>query len=399
MRKLNKKHLTIFGLGIFIVIGIIIFLIRPRQVLELKGKCEETIPINANYDDPGVNIKEAQKIGGVDTTQEGTYTIVYQYGNQEVTRTIKVVDNHRVIMNINGSTDTYVKQGDPYIESGCHVIDKKEGNLTSRVKKEGQVDTQKVGDYKITYTVETDDGLIVKKERQVHVVDAKDFLGNNDGIPVLMYHYVYTDQDVPQKLNVNYIKDTELEKQLQYFQKENYYYPSYQELQAYVEGRISLPKKSIILTFDDAQKGFLKYGIPLLEKYKIPATSFVIGIKDGEKKVKDYASEYISFQSHSYNMHHGGGNIGHGGIVSALKQNEIVEDLKKAQIIVQNSEAFAYPYGDVTEIAQKAIKETDILCAFTTQYGKVKKGMDVTALPRIRVTGTNSLEAFQASIK
>ncbi|MCD8028022.1 MAG: polysaccharide deacetylase family protein [Erysipelotrichaceae bacterium] len=99
---------------------------------------------------------------------------------------------------------------------------------------------------------------------------------NSDGIAVLMYHYVYTKDDIPDSLNSNYILDTDLEAQLQYLSENNYCFPSYQELAAYVKGELTLPEKSVILTFDDGQKGFLNYGIPLLEKYQIPATSFVI---------------------------------------------------------------------------------------------------------------------------
>ena len=115
-----------------------------------------------------------------------------------------------------------------------------------------------------------------------------------------MYHYVYTEDDKPDELNTNYLLNTKLEEQLKYLKEENYYFPSYQELSAYVKGEIDLPEKSIVLTFDDGQKGFLNYGIPLLEKYKIPATSFVIASKDWDTKLKDYASEYVSFQSHSH---------------------------------------------------------------------------------------------------
>ena len=147
------------------------------------------------------------------------------------------------------------------------------------------------------------------------------------------------------------------------------------------------------------RKNFLKEGIPLLEKYKVPATSFVIGCKNGKQKVKQYASEYISYQSHSYNMHRGGGHIGHGGVISAMTQNEIFTDLKKNQEIVQNTEAFAYPYGDITPEGKKAVQEVQTLCAFSTHYGKVKKGMDLMELPRIRVFGNGNVEAFISSIQ
>ena len=215
----------------------------------------------------------------------------------------------------------------------------------------------------------------------------------------MMYHYVYTKEDVPENINTNYLLDTDLEDQLAYLTSQNYYFPSYKELYAYIKGEIDLPEKSIILTFDDGQKGFLEYGIPLLEKYQVPATSYIIASKNGEEKVKKYASEYISFQSHSYNMHIGGGTIGHGGIISALTKDEIKDDLVKAQTIVQNTEAFAYPYGDVTEDAKQAVKDANILCSFSTEYGKVFKGDDPTSLKRVRVLGDASLESFIASIQ
>ena len=72
----------------------------------------------------------------------------------------------------------------------------------------------------------------------------------------MMYHYVYTKEDVPENINTNYLLDTDLEDQLAYLTSQNYYFPSYKELYAYIKGEIDLPEKSIILTFDDGQKGF-----------------------------------------------------------------------------------------------------------------------------------------------
>lgn len=237
--------------------------------------------------------------------------------------------------------------------------------------------------------------IVLRKESYML---SKNLKKNSHGIPVLMYHYVYTPDDLPKMINTNYILDSKLEEQLKYLKEQDFYFPSYQELSAYIKGEIDLPKKSVILTFDDGQKGFLKYGIPLLEKYLIPATSFIIASQNGKEKVKKYASEYITFQSHSYDMHKGGGNIGHGGIISALNMEQIKEDLLKAQNIVENTEAFAYPYGDVTVQGQQAIQEAEILCAFTTEYGKVKKGQDPTKLPRVRVLGESSLQSYIASL-
>jgi len=195
--------------------------------------------------------------------------------------------------------------------------------------------------------------------RTVHVVENFDnFAGNAETLPVLMYHYVYTEDDPPEKNDANYLLDTKLAAQLQYLVDNNYYYPSYAEVRAFAQGAHTLPARSVVLTFDDGQKGFLNYGIPLLEQYEVPATSFIICSQDSTpEKLRDYASPYVSFQSHSYNMHRDGSDVGRGGIIHAMTTEEIVDDLKQAQAILGTTEAFAYPYGDNNENAWAAMEE------------------------------------------
>lgn len=369
-----------------------------KKVLELVGDQEITLMVGSVYQEEGTSQKDAISNGEVNTDKAGTYTLEYSWDDQKVSRTVHVVDDGQIVMNLQGAKETYVKQNQPYVESGCWVLDQTSGDLSEQVEVIGSVDTAIPGDYEVTYSVENQDGVICSRKRIVHVVEEQAFQENTAGIPVLMYHYVYTEEDKPDQLNTNYILDTKLEEQLKYLKEQQYYFPSYQELVSYVKGEIDLPEKSIVLTFDDGQKGFLNYGIPLLEKYEVPATSFVITSKEWDTKLKEYASEYVSFQSHSYDMHKAGGTIGHGGIISAMSKEEILEDLQMAQKILYHTEAFAYPYGDVTEDAKAAVQDANILCAFTTEYGKVKVGANTATLPRVRVLGDASLDSFIGSI-
>lgn len=364
--------------------------------LKLNGESEVIVNVGQTYEDEGTNVDKAQVLGEVDTSKEGDYTVKYTYKEQEVERIVHVVNPDNLVVGLRGSEKTIVKQGDPYIESGAFGIDKISGVLDD-FEISGQVDTETPGEYAIIYTFKSG---YVKKEivRQVEVMAKDEFKANTDGIPVMMYHYVYTESDKPEKLNSNYISDKKLEEQLKYLKNEGYYFPSFRELRAYADGKISLPQKSVILTFDDGQKGFLNYGVSLLNKYKVPATSFLIGIKDGESKIKTYASPYVAFESHSYNMHRAGGNIGHGGVISAISKEQIVEDLKQQIDMVGSDNAFAYPYGDVTEDAKEAVAEAEIQCAFTTAYGKVHVGDDYREFSRVRVHGTNSLDSYIAGL-
>lgn len=298
-----------------------------------------------------------------------------------------------IVMSVLGDRDTYVLRGEEYIESGCQAVSKKSGVMSTPISVEGTVDTSKPGNYEIKYMVATKGGKIATAKRNVHVVTGFDEEAKN--IPVLMYHYVYSAKDKPASLNANYLLDTEFAKQCKYLKDNEYYFPSYQELRAWIEGKHTLPAKSVILTFDDGQSGFFKYGVPVLEKYKVPATSFIIGTKAG-KNIRKYASKYVQYQSHSYNMHRpGGGNIGRGGVIYAYSKDDVVEDIKLSNKITGTAVAFAYPFGDYDAKARQALKKAGIICAFTIINSRIEQGDDPMALNRVRISGDYSIEAYK----
>ena len=307
------------------------------------------------------------------------------------------LEDGRITMTLCGSDDTYVRLGESYIEGGCLVHDREEGYLTDRVQITGTVDTSKAGDYKLTYVVQNNAGMVATRERTVHVTDSMEW--NSGGVPVLMYHYVYDPSNVPEDVGANHVSTGELEEQLQWLTSEGFYYPSWAELRAYVDGGHSLPAKSVMLTFDDGEYGFLDLGIPLLNKYRVNATSFTeCSREDIQHVLTNYASPYVMFESHSFDMHHGGGGQGHGGIIYALDENGLTSDLQQACDILQSKNAFAYPYGDVSDVSRAAIDRVGILCAVTTEFAKVHPGDDYWRLPRVRVSGGNDLTYYQGTI-
>lgn len=245
-----------------------------------------------------------------------------------------------------------------------------------------------------------DTGSNLNKEVQLAENTATEEKHKTNGLAICMYHYVYDKDNPPkEKLNSNFIEVHDLEKELKYLTENNYYYPTWAEVKQYVEGDLLLPEKSVVLSFDDGAYSFLNLGVPLFEKYKVPVTSFLIGNIDGKKKVKKYASEYMTFQSHSYNMHRGGGNIGHGGIFPVMEHDDAVADLKKSIKIGGNGDAFAYPYGDYNDNCVQAVKDAGFLCAVTTEYGRAKPGDDPLLLPRVRMSMGQSLESFKKLVE
>ena len=299
-----------------------------------------------------------------------------------------------IVIGVNGDTDTYVIRGEEYIEGGAHAASPSHGVLTPSIETSGSVDSNTEGDYTITYTARDSEGHTAKAERTVHVVDSMDTM--KTGVPVLMYHYVYDESNPPSDLNGNWIVDTKLDEHMQYLNDNGFYYPSFPEVQAFIEGKHSLPAKSVVLTFDDGEDGTLGFLDALSSKHHIPVTSFMICSDQtaAANKVAKYASPYVQFESHSISMHQPGGTIGHGGRISAMTKDEILDDLRNSAAIVGSGQAFAYPFGDTTPDGQKAVSEAGLNCAFTTKNDWCYIGDDVTALNRVRISGEYSIDSF-----
>lgn len=292
--------------------------------------------------------------------------------------------------------DIVIKLGDMFEEPGYSAHDKDGNDLTEQVK----VDTSalsRAGVQKVIYSIQDDKGNTVMREREVEVLPNTEY--STPGLPICMYHYVYDKDAPPEKVDNNFITTEALEEEMKYLRDNQYYFPTWQEVRDYVDGKIQLPEKSIVITFDDGPN-FMELGIPILEQYQVPATSFVITSYWNSKEMLDgYKSEYLTFESHSHKMHQGGGKLGHGGIYTAMSREEILEDLRQSFEICTNREAFAYPFGDYTEEGCSVLEEAGILCAVTTENAKCYPGDHPMKLSRVRMLGSQSLDSFISAIK
>jgi uncharacterized repeat protein (TIGR02543 family) len=217
------------------------------------------------------------------------------------------------------------------------------------------------------------------------------------GLPVLMYHWFYDTSKGdarPTTLLNNWMETSQFEKEIAGLKDADYYFPSWDEVYAYVMGEIDLPDKSIVITMDDGQKSFYKYAIPILEKHDVRGTGFLIANKLTKKKVKKYASENISLQSHTWAMHDGYGDK---SFIQTLPFDEAVADLTSASAILGTSDALAYPFGYYDDQAISVCAAAGIKMAFGVSGGNVYPGMEPLALPRVRISSNQSADSFLAT--
>ncbi|MBQ6401239.1 MAG: DUF5011 domain-containing protein [Firmicutes bacterium] len=407
----SKKDLALFT-GIM-ALGVVIlgfglgglWYYTSESYMVMAGEEQVTIGLNGVFDDPGVEAKisgrdvtaKVDVQSDLDVSRPGEYTITYTAGNFHESRQVTVLDRMSPELELEGD-DVTMLLGEEYKEPGYHAKATDGTDLTGQVKV-SRLDYRRAGKKTLTYTVTDGEGNATRLTRKVTIQPNTKW--DSPGLPICMFHYVYDENDPPDDLHRrygNYISAQALTEEINWLKSENYYFPSWKEVRDYADGKLMLPDKSVVLTFDDGEKATLKQLIPIVEACRVPVTSFLITSKKGEKKVKEYVSPYLIFQSHTHELHRAGGVPGHKGAFAVVTEEERRSDLEKSIEVCGSRDAFAYPYGDWSESAEASLKEEGFLCAVTTWPGKVYPGDDPLRLNRQRMFLGQGLGMFQSKV-
>ena len=186
---------------------------------------------------------------------------------------------------------------------------------------------------------------------------------SEDGLPVLMYHFFYDKSKGEKGKDGNWIEISAFEEQMKYLSENDFYYPTWQEVEDYIDGKTELPEKSVVVTIDDGDPSFFENAIPVIQKYDVFATSFVIVNWYGDRAANK--ENNISYQSHSYDMHKAGSNGK--GVMLSWNYDQIKEDVVLSSEVLGGANIFCYPYGQYNDLDIQVLKDTDYKLAFTTE--------------------------------
>ena len=186
------------------------------------------------------------------------------------------------------------------------------------------------------------------------------------------------------------ILDTQYEEQLKYLKDNDYYTISMKEFELWMDKKINLPEKTVLITIDDGW--YVSRNIELLEKYDLYATLFLIG---SLASPNDYKSNNLEIHSHGFNIH----NIGEcpgglGGAILCKDRNYLLEDLRKSSESLNNTTYFCYPFYEYNNYSISILKEANYTMAFKGGNVKATQDDDKFQIPRYRITNGTTLNDF-----
>lgn len=200
-----------------------------------------------------------------------------------------------------------------------------------------------------------------------------------------MYHHVQTKESAIAKKQTGLTVYTDTFKvQMQYLKDKGYQTLSSEDLINFFDAGTSIPKHSVLLTFDDGYADFYTDAYPILQNMGFKATMFV---PTGLVNNPDYltwdqitsVSSSILFANHTWSHK----NV---GVAGNIMQSEIsTADTQLANHNLNNPKTFAYPYGLDNKNAETYLNSLGYKIAFSTIPGNILCKKQRFDLPRIRI--------------
>lgn len=247
-------------------------------------------------------------------------------------------------------------------------------------------------------------------------------------VPILMYHN-FGDEGLPEVT----ISADAFEIQIKALADAGYTAVSFDALCDYVYNGAPLPERPVMITIDDGYIGVYDIAYPILEKYGMTATVFIIGVFHGKSLYKENpywqiiphfgdaeafemaSSGALSIQSHSYDMHHYEPyeEVYRDGVLRMRRESRaayieaFTSDFESAaeqikSITGTKPYVYAYPFGKHTRLSESLLKEMGVKVTLTTVSGVSVVGrgapQSLFKLKRHNVSGNMTAEELLEKI-
>ena len=224
------------------------------------------------------------------------------------------------------------------------------------------------------------------------------FLREKDSVPILSYHQV---NDIDQ--NADTLTVEQFDAQMKYLYESGYNVITPNELLDAWENDTDLPENPVIITFDDAHIDVYKNVFPILQKYRMRATFFVV--TDYVNLYPNYitwdqaremqASGWANFESHTLNNRN---------LTEITSRDKIWDQLYGSKQAIEwylkkPVNFISYPEGLYTSLAENVSKEAGYRAGFIADYGWATKDPQNYVLTRIPIYGANTHTLFRFKLR
>ena len=178
----------------------------------------------------------------------------------------------------------------------------------------------------------------------------------NINIPILLYHDFVKKVPAQDPDNFQYINTPEsFEENIKTLLKNNYTFLSFKDLNDAYNNKMKLPKKPILITLDDGYYSNYKYVFPILKKYNVKASIFIVTdnigkIVNGKKYLTWKQCKMMQDSNLVEIFSHSKKHVFYNRLPVSELRNDVDQSYQEIEkhLGKQELKVFAYPYGAYT---------------------------------------------------
>jgi peptidoglycan/xylan/chitin deacetylase (PgdA/CDA1 family) len=222
-------------------------------------------------------------------------------------------------------------------------------------------------------------------------------------VPVLTYH-----KFSPSKTDKMTVTGSAFEEQMKFLKDRGYHVITLNQLFDFLDFKIQIPKKSVVITIDDGWRSTYEIAYPILKKYGYPATLFVYtALITGSKQtlnwdlINEMADNGIDLQCHTRTHRK----------LTALASKESFKEyfeaiekefLDAAKTIKMRTSRevryIAYPFGEINHLGVALLKKQGYRGGFTVTRASNALFVNNFRVNRAMIFGEYTLQQFEKNL-
>ncbi len=220
-----------------------------------------------------------------------------------------------------------------------------------------------------------------------------------ENLKVLIYHRILDDPQTCNEERAMCVQTDEFRNQLALLERWGFTTITFHDYRLYLEGALNLPRKPIILTFDDGYDDIYRNAFPLLQEFGMKAVVFAIA--DSQIKTNTWdafnggPSRPLMNPQQILELHTAGFEIGSHSLshpdLSSVSKEIVWEEISRSRMLLEillnaHVESFAYPYGLTTESVKRMVADAGYTTGCGVYSGPARFGEDPFDIRRILIT-------------
>jgi peptidoglycan/xylan/chitin deacetylase (PgdA/CDA1 family) len=221
-------------------------------------------------------------------------------------------------------------------------------------------------------------------------------------VPILMYHYIrvppsYAGDRIGWGLSTS---PDDFKLQMDYLDQHRYHPITLTQLRAYLNGGRTLPDRPVVLTFDDGYLDLYTQAFPVLKHHRFKAVAYIVsGFLDRSTtnvtpaQVREMDAYGIEIGAHT--VDHVDLTLAGGSLNFEVAGSKAVLESVVGHPVLD----FCYPSGRYNGNVIQAVAAAGFESATTTETGTLQALSNRFTWPRVRVSGSESLEDFAKGLQ